>query len=83
MSVTALTSDSGIAAATLGQDFTEQVLAATASVVAMVTVAPFHAVEPWAKVGMARHFLCLHFFSQSLLVSLSHPHANRGLLLKV
>lgn len=40
-----LTSDSGIAAATLGQDFTEQVLAATASVVAMVMVAPFHAVE--------------------------------------
>lgn len=49
-----LTSDSCIAAATLGQDFTEQVLAATASVVAMVMVAPFHAVEPWAEVGMAR-----------------------------
>lgn len=41
-----LTSDSGIAAATLSQDFTEQVLAATASVVAMVMVAPFHAAEP-------------------------------------
>lgn len=41
-----LTSDSGIAAATLDQDFTEQVLAATASVVAMVMVAPFHAAEP-------------------------------------
>lgn len=41
-----LTSDSGITAATLGQDFTEQVLAATASVVAvMMVVAPFHAVE--------------------------------------
>lgn len=50
-----LTSDSGIAAATLDQDFTEQVLAATASVVAMVMVAPFHDVEPWAEVGMARH----------------------------
>lgn len=41
-----LTSDTGIATATLGKDFTEQVLAATASVVAMVMVAPFHAVEP-------------------------------------
>lgn len=38
-----LTSDSGVAAAALGQDFTEQVLAAAASVVAMVMVAPFHA----------------------------------------
>lgn len=40
-----LTSDSGIAAAALGQDFTEQVLAAAASVVPMVMVAPFHAVK--------------------------------------
>lgn len=38
-----LTSDSGVAAAALGQDLTEQVLAATASVVAVVMVAPFHA----------------------------------------
>lgn len=38
-----LTSDSGVAAAALGQDLTEQVLAATASVVAVVMVAPLHA----------------------------------------
>lgn len=38
-----LTSDSSVAAAALGQDLTEQVLAATASVVAVVMVAPFHA----------------------------------------
>lgn len=38
-----LTSDSGVAAAALGQDLTEQVLAATASVVAVAMVAPFHA----------------------------------------
>lgn len=38
-----LTSDSGVAAAALGQDLTKQVLAATASVVALVMVAPFHA----------------------------------------
>lgn len=51
----ALTSDSGITAATLDQDFTEQVLAATASVVAMVMVAPFHDDEPRADGGMVQH----------------------------
>lgn len=76
-----LTSDSGVAAAALGQDLTEQVLAAAASVVAMVMVAPFHA-GARAEVGMARRSLWLALsvslslcFSLSLL--LSRPHSKQ------